>query len=119
MADLRSGLNPIDYRFINPDPSPDFSPERNKAIVNETIRDAESYYRKLHSGDDRDLGNRVDILSSYAIYRFNRGTKSLKEYLGKDMYNAIIGEKLLEKLRIAQATNKLINSGKIKKGVLL
>lgn len=119
MADVRLGLDPKDYRFINPNPDPDFSPEHNKAIVDETIKDAENYYKMLHAGNDEDLGNRIDILSSYGRYRFNKGTKQIQDYLGREMYEKIVGEKLMEKLRVAQATNKLFRTNKIKKGVLL
>lgn len=119
MADVRSGLDPADYRFINPNPDPDFSPERNKAIVEKTIKEAELYFETLHKIQDRELEHRVDILSSYAVHRFNRGKKSLKDYLGKEQYNAIIGERLLEKVRVAEATNKLTRTKNIKKGILL
>ena len=119
MPDLRLGLDPKDYKYIIDVPDPDFSPKRNRAIVEETIKDTENYYKILHGGKDTDLENRVDILSSYGRYRFNRGHKQIKEYLGKEQYEAIVGERLMEKLRVAQATNKLFSTDKIKKGVLL
>jgi hypothetical protein len=119
MADVRSGLDPADYRFINPNPDPDFSPERNKAIVDQTIKEAEQYFTMLNMARDNDLEHRMDVLSSYGVYRFNKGTKGLKDYLGKQQYNAIIGENLLEKLRIAEATNKITRNSTIKKGILL
>jgi hypothetical protein len=120
--DVRSGLDPVDYKLINPNPDKDFSPERNRAIVEQTIRDTEKYFNVYNRANDKDLDNRIDIVSSYAVRRLSGGyTKDIKGYLGKEQYNAIIGEKLLSKLRVAKATNTLIKSDKlkIKKGILL
>ena len=119
MADVRSGLDPVDYRFINTNPDPAFSPERNKAIVNETIKEAEQRELEWYKLNDKEVFNRIDIVSTYARYRFNRGTKGIKEYLGKEQYNALIGEKLLSKLRIAETVNKLNHNDRFKKGILL
>ena|SRR5260221_376892 len=119
MADVRSGLDPADYRFINPNPDPDFSPERNKAIFDQTVKEAEAFFETLHKAQDKDMEHRMDVISSYGVYRFNKGTKDLKGYLGRERYNEIIGEQLLEKLRIAEATNKIIKNKNIQKGILL
>lgn len=122
MPDVRSGLDPVDYRYINKNPDPDFSPERNKAIVEQTIKETEQFFGVYNRQRDIDLENRIDILSSYAVKRLGGGmTKSIKDYLGKEQYNAIIGEKLLNKLRVAEATNTLsrIDKYNVKKGVLL
>jgi hypothetical protein len=107
MPDVRSGLDPKDYRYINPNPDPLFSPERNRAVVEETIRDTEKYFDVFRTAKDEDLENRVDILSSYARYRFNKGTKQIEEYVGKDLMNKLIGERLLSKIRVADSVNRL------------
>lgn len=122
MADVRSGLDPRDYRYINSNPEPGFSPERNKATVDATIKETEQYFRMLNAAKDIDLENRIDILSSYAIKRLGGGmTKNIRDYLGKEQYEAVIGENLMTKLRVAQATNTLSKVPKynIKKGILL
>lgn len=118
MPDVRSGLDPADYRFINPNPDPDFSPERNKAVVEETIKEATTYHRALWFARDKDLENRIDILATFGDYKLNRnGSKDIEKYLGKEQYKAIIGENILSKLRIAEASNKL--QGKKTKGILI
>ena len=119
MADVRSGLDPVDYKYINKKPDPAFSPERNKAIVNETIKDAEKREAEWHKIMDNEGFNRIDILSSYGRYRFNRGVKGIKEYLGRKQYEALIGEKILSKLRVAETVNKLNHNTRFKKGILL
>src|SRR3990167_3131822 len=107
MPDLRSGLDPVDYRFINNKPDPDFSPERNKAIVDETIKETDKFFAQEGKIMDKALGERIDIISSYALYRFNKGTKSFLNYFGKENYHKLIGEKILSKVRIAETVNKL------------
>jgi len=119
MADVRSGLDPVDYRFINPNPDPDFSPERNKAIINETVKDTEKFFKTQVEAIDESLGNRIDILSTYGRYVFNKGYKDIKHYLGEKQYNALIGEKILSKLRIAETVNRLNGNTRFKKGILL
>jgi len=119
MADVRSGLDPVDYHLINQHPDPDFSPERNKAIVNETIKETEAFFNKEGKVLDDSTKERYDILSSYGVYRFNRGTKDFISYFGRDNYNKLIGEKILSKVRIAETVNKLNGNTKFKKGILL
>jgi len=120
MPDVRSGLDPKDYHLINEVPDPGFSPERNKAVILETIKETENYQKMLHSARDKEFEQKVDVLASYGNYRLNQGkTKTLEQYLGREQMNAIIGEHLLQKLRVAEATNRLTTNSRIKKGILL
>lgn len=119
MPDVRSGLDPADYRFINPNPDPDFSLERNKAVINQTVKDTEKFFKTQVEAIDESLGNRIDILSTYGRYVFNKGYKDIKHYLGEKQYNALIGEKILSKLRIAETVNRLNGNTRFKKGILL
>lgn len=120
MADVRSGLDPKDYRFINPNPDPDFSPERNKATIAETIRETDKFLQDMDKIKDEKGRKLLDILSHYAVATLGRGeSKSIKQYLGKQQYNAIIGEKILSKIRVMDSTNKLNGNNRFKKGILL
>lgn len=112
-------LDPKDYKYIVQNPGSEFSPERNKAVVNQTISETETYFRKLHEVLDNGLGERIDILASYGTYRFNKGEKSFKDYAGKQLYTRLIGEKILEKVKIMEATNRLNNNKKFKNTILL
>lgn len=116
--DVRSGLEQKDYRLIRA-ADPDFSPERNAKLIQETIEEATKYHNDW-SNVLGELGKeRMDILSSYAIYTLSKGkSKNLKDYLGKETYDAILGEKVMSKVRVAQTSNTL--GGKpSKKGILL
>jgi hypothetical protein len=120
MPDVRSGLDPKDYRLINPNPDPDFSPERNKALVEETIREADAYHKSYALVLGESWEEKKDVLSSYARYTIGRGgAQNLKNYVGKREYEILVGEKVLSKLRIAQTTTRLSGNNRLKKGILL
>lgn len=118
--DLRSGLDPKDYRYINPNPDPDFSPERNQAVIEETIRENEKFHSDLRKATLEQFAEKKDVLSHYAIYTLAKGGhKNIKDYVGKKAYEALIGEKILSKLRIAESINRLNGNTRFKKGILL
>lgn len=120
MPDVRSGLDPKDYRFINPNPDPDFSPERNMAVVKEVQEETDVFLRDLHKVMAESSKDRLDILSHYARYTIGEGkTKNLRDYLGKQQYEALVGEKVLSKVRVAETMNRLNGNTRFKKGILL
>ena len=107
-----------DKRFIKDDPN--FNPAKNKAIIAQTIKETEQFFAKLEELRDQDIANRVDIVGSYGRYRFNTGTKDFKNYVGPQLYNSLIGENLLSKVRVMDSVNRLHhNTGKFKKSILL
>ena len=110
-------IQPQDKKyFVN---NPNFNPDRNKAIIAETIRETEATFSKLQEIKDRDGQNRMDIMSSYGIYRFNKGTKGIKDYLGRKLYNQLIGERVLEKVKTMDTVNRLNGNTKFRKSILL
>lgn len=120
MADVRSGLDPKDYRFLKDDADPGFSPERNKATIEETIKETNQFFKEQTMLRDKEWQNRKDILSSYGIYKFhNGGSKQLRQYVGEAQYKAIIGEKIMSKIRVAETVNRLNKNTKFMKGILL
>lgn len=119
MADPRNLLDPKDYKYLRDEPDPDFSPERNQAIVKETIQQTEKFFSREGKVVDDAQKERVDILSTYAVYRFNRGTKDFISYYGKDNYYKLVGEKIMSKVRVADTVNRLRGNNKFQKGILL
>ena len=110
-------IQPQDKKYFVNDPN--FNPDRNKVIIAETIRETEATFNKLNEIRDKDGQNRMDIMSSYGIYRFNKGTKDIKDYLGRELYNKLIGEKLLEKVKTMDTVNRLSGNDKFRKSILL
>jgi hypothetical protein len=100
-------INPVDYKYIEK-PDKNFSPERNYRIVQETIVKAEKMQAQLGKiRNNKDAQERIDVLSSYARYRMNKGDKKLDKYMGKEWMKRIYGEKLLEKIRVMDSVTKL------------
>ncbi len=112
-------IQPEDYRFRVETPDSSFSPERNKALVQETLKEAEKFFKDISTALDAEAYNRMDMFGSYGVYRFNRGTKSFKEYLGHDLYKTLIGEKIMEKVRMMDTVNKLNGNTKYKNFIQL
>ena len=110
-------VQPQDQKYLLNNPN--FNPDRNKAIIAETIRETEETFNKIQEIKDRDGQNRMDIMSSYGIYRFTKGTKNIKDYLGRELYNQLIGEKTLAKVRMMDSVNRLNHNDKFKKSILL
>jgi len=111
-------IHPDDQRFIIKDPV-NFSAERNRAIIDETIRETERKHRKMHEAIDAGLQERIEAVSYYGAYRFNKGSKSIKEYLGPKKWQEMVGEHLLEKIRVMKASNKLAGNDKFENSILL
>ena len=90
------------------DPDPDFSPEHNYSVIQNTI----NKYRKMRYGvDDKvkfNSGNVADILSEFAKYKLDKGgEKKLEDWLGKENLARIYGEKLISKLKVLDSVRRL------------
>lgn len=111
-------LHPDDYKYIVKDAA-NFNPDRNRALIAQTIQEAEGRMKKVQEAVDHSLGERIEAVAHYGAYRFNRGTKKLKEYLGPKLWEKYIGEKLLEKIKVMRTANKLAGNDKFETSVLL
>ena len=93
------------YHLLVDDPN--FNPQRNYNVIFNTIEK----YRKMRYGVNpkvtKAAEDRADILASYGVYRFNVGTKSFDEYMGKGWETKIYSEKLLQKIKIMDSIRKL------------
>lgn len=97
-----------DYKYFVEKPDPSFSPERNQKIFDETVRSATEYHNKIGRKISETLGIRTDIMAYYGDYVFNRGgSKTIDQYLGRNLVREMIGEKILEKVRAIETDNKL------------
>jgi hypothetical protein len=111
-------IQPEDYKYFVKDPS-SFNPAKNKAVINETIKETEKFFKDMVEKMDDEMGNRIDILSTYARYRFNTGSKNFRDYAGKQLADQLIGEKILQRVRVMDTVNKINGNDKFKKSILL
>ena len=105
-------IQPQDRKYFADNPK-GFNPKRNKAIVQETIRETTEFFDKLQGALDDNIMNRIDIVGSYGRYRFNKGNKSFRDYVGKELRDKLIGEKILSKVRALSTADKLAGKTKI------
>lgn len=113
-------IQPQDAKYYVKNPDSSFSPARNKAIIDETISETEKFFNTYDKAFTDEVGNRVDILSTYARYRFNTGEKTFKEYTGKKLWTQLVGEKILQKVRVMDTVNKMNKmTGKFSDTILL
>ncbi len=100
-------LNPKDYKYVLSKPDPNFSPKRNQMVIDEVIRSGEMYDKALRVAQRKDTEDRIDILSSYARHSLGSGTKKLEDFVGREWMKKIYGEKIIQKLRIAESVKRL------------
>lgn len=96
------------YKYYVEKPDADFSPEHNYAVIQQTIEE----YEKLRFGVADKVkdasSDRADILSSFAKYKLdNGGEKKIEQFLGKARMKQIYGDRLFEKVKMLESTNRL------------
>lgn len=83
-----------------------FSPARNKAIIEETIRKHEENRKRKAKEDVEKLGEVIEAVASYGTYRFNKGSLKVDQYLEKQVMTKLMGERIIERAKRAQAMKK-------------
>lgn len=101
-------IDPKDKKYFVQKPDASFSPQRNYAVMKQVHEETTRFFQGLRSAQMQKAGERIDVLTSYADYKFNRGGgKGYEEYVGKSLRNRLIGERILEKVRILSSVDKL------------
>lgn len=99
------------WRLYEKNPDKNFSPERNYAIINDTIKEYESMRYGVDPKVQRAAGNVSDIMACYGVYRLGSGgTKKFEDYMGRDWMNKIYGERLMDKIKAMKSYEKLQKS---------
>lgn len=101
-------------RFWKDKPDPDFSEERNNAIVARTIAKAEARRKAAIKAKKEGLGERVNALSSYIKYLDKGGSKDVEGYFGRKTLADLQAKKTITMLQEAKANGdklwKVINT---------
>ncbi len=101
-------IAPEDKRFYVQKPDPSFNPTRNKQVIEETIRETTQFFTTINKAFSDEVSRRAEIVSDYGNYRLNMGgEKTAEQYLGKRLMSELIGEKILSKVRVLEASNKM------------
>ena len=91
-------LDPKDRRFILKSPDSDFSPERNKQIVEQSIKDYEVMRAKKTAEHDDSYAERSDAVVSYLRHLDRGATTPMEKYFGKKMLAYLRGQQIRERL---------------------
>lgn len=107
-----SDLNPKDHKFIVDKPDDGFSPERNRAVIEYTIRKAEEMVIKKRKEYRDQLAERVDAVATY-LTSDKMATSPITHYFSKKYLAYLRGEAFIEAARgnrISMDTQKLYSS---------
>jgi hypothetical protein len=99
-------IDPKDYKYIS-NPSKDFNPKRNEAVIAQTIKEADEYHSSYGQAMDAALGERWEVMAQFGDYKLNRsGGKTMRQFLGDKLYTDLVGEKLISKVKAAKTVDK-------------
>lgn len=105
-----------DWKFMKPDPDEGFSPERNKRIIEETIKKYEKIRAQKMKAWREGVAERSDALAQYFTSPKFTST-SFGRYFGKKWMAYLRGEKALDEIyakRLQANTNHLYRNLKSK-----
>jgi hypothetical protein len=109
-------VKPEDKRFILDTPDEDFSPERNKAIVEQSIKDYEAMRAKKMKDRVEEYAERADAVTTYLkSLTHGRSNSNMEKYFGKRNLAYLRGQEIREKLmaniRVLDSEGNLIKKG--------
>ena len=95
-------LQPEDYKYIlhGKDIDPNFSPEKNRAIVEKTIQQYEANLKRKMDEKVDNYGERADAVVTY-LRALNRGYgahSDLERYFGRQMMAHLRGQQIRDSL---------------------
>lgn len=89
-----------DYqKFYVNKPDPDFNPERNKKIVEDSIKEYDNMRISKHKMFMEKLAERVDAATSYVLYLERGGSSPAEKYFGRRLLAQLRGEKIRRIMR--------------------
>lgn len=84
-----------DYqKFYMVKPDPEFNPDRNKQVVEDSIKMAEDIARRKHADYLEKIAERADAAAHYAMYLERNGSSSAEKYFGKRILGQLQGRKI-------------------------
>jgi uncharacterized protein YbcC (UPF0753/DUF2309 family) len=84
-------------KYFKHEGDPNFNPDRNKKVVEDTIRKAEKLRQQKHKEYVESIRERSEAVTSYLLSEHGaRSNKSIEKYLGKQNLTYLRGEKIVE-----------------------
>jgi len=101
-------IDKADYKFVPANPDPDFSPEHNAQVIENSIKKYEAMRRKKLKEHNDTLVERAEAIGSY-FKSLNMGGKEsdINKYFGNKQMAYLKGQKILnefkERMRMSNA----------------
>ena len=90
-----------DYeKFYVLDPEPDFSPEHNKRVIENSIKRYDQKRKQAMDTFREGVGERSDMVASYLKSGAVDSNKPIDKYLGKTIMARLHGEEILDRLKM-------------------
>lgn len=89
----------IDKKFYVVTPDPDFNPDRNKAIIENSIKKYEATRKKKNAEYVDKLRERTDAVATYLKSRWAESDRPVEKYFGKRMLAHLRAQKIVQKLK--------------------
>lgn len=97
----------LDYRrFFVPGGEPGFSPERNKDVIDRTIKHNDMLRRRKQKEYEDRLGERADAIVSY-LFSLKHSLSPIERYFGRRELARLRGQKIAHELQ-SDGSYKLI-----------
>src|ERR1035437_1326415 len=94
-------INPDNYRLYVDKPDKDFSPAKNKSVIQAVLVENDKMQRDINKDVKANAGNVADILTSFAKYKLDLGGgKQLEQWMGKDNLASLYSDKIKAKIEL-------------------
>ena len=93
-------IAPQDLKYVSVNPSPDFDPVHNMAVIEKTIKDNEQLVRERNREFDDKAKERINATATY-LRSLNQGGKTTnhEKFFGKKYLAYLRGKEIMENIR--------------------
>lgn len=95
-------IHPLDYKFMEqmPEGDPDFNPEHNKWVIEQSIKNYEANRKKKEHEHDEGIKERAQAASTYleAVSKGGR-TTDIETYFGKRHHAYLRGQEVIDRIK--------------------
>lgn len=88
-----------DWKYVKPDPDPGFDPERNKRIIENTIKKYEATRKRKEAVFSEGLAERADAAAFYVKHLAKGKSTPAEKYFGRRQLAYLRGKYVMDRLK--------------------
>jgi hypothetical protein len=96
---MKTKIDKRDYKFIPEKPDIDFSPERNRLVIDRSIKKYEAMMRKKHQQFMEGVGERSEAVASFLHHVKQGRHNNVDTYFGRSTLAKLRGLEIVDTLR--------------------